>query len=301
MHCARLLLLLIIASGCSRAEQAEELRFEVSGRLEDSKIREASGLARSHNQPNLMWIINDNGAKEILHAVDKSGAKLGKFELKKSKNKDWEDLAAFKLDDTAYLMVADIGDNNAKRAHRTLYFVQEPKLEQEQTVKTDWKVTYQYPNGPRDAESAAIDTHKQQALILSKRDLPPQLFSVPLQTEPEATVTAKKLGAIRSLAQPSRRDLELAAKTKDWYWQPVGMDISEDNLTAVILTYRTVYYFERMAEQSWIEALNSKPLPISLGNFKNAEAIAFGDDKRTVFVTGENKNSRILRIDLSED
>ena len=88
MHCVRLLLLLIIASGCSRAEQAEELRFEVSGRLEDSKIREASGLARSHNQANLMWIINDNGAKEVLHAIDQSGAKLGKFKLKKSKNKE---------------------------------------------------------------------------------------------------------------------------------------------------------------------------------------------------------------------
>ena len=36
-----------------------------------------------------------------------------------------------------------------------------------------------------------------------------------------------------------------------------------------------------------------------IGNFKNAESIAFGDDKRTVFVTGENKHSRLLRIDFS--
>lgn len=300
MHCVRLLLLLIITSGYSRAEQAEELRFEVSGRLEDSKIREASGLARSYNQANLMWIINDNGAKEVLHAIDQSGAKLGKFKLKKSKNKDWEDLASFKHDDKAYLMVADIGDNDAKRAHRTLYFLQEPTLEQESNATTDWKVRYRYPNGPRDAESAAIDTQKQQALILSKRDLPPQLFSIPLQAESEATVTAKKLGAITSLSQPSHREVEYAPKTKDWYWQPVGMAISEDNLAAVILTYRTVFYFERTTEQSWIEALNTEAVRISLGNFKNAEAIAFGDDQRVVFVTGENKHSRILRIDLSE-
>jgi len=300
LHCVRLLIMLIIAAGCSRAEQAEELRFEVSGRLEDSKIREASGLARSHNQPNLMWIINDHGAKEFLHAIDHSGAKLGRFKLKKSKNKDWEDLASFKFNDEAYLMVADIGDNDAKRAHRTLYFVQEPGLEQEPEVTTDWKVRYQYPNGPRDAESSAIDTRKQQVLILSKRDLPPQLFSVPLQSESETMITAEKLGVITSLPRPSRQDVEYAAKTKDRYWRPVGMDISEDNLAAVILTYRAVFYFERATEQSWIEALNAEPVRISLGNFKNAEAIAFGDDKRVVFVTGENKHSRLLRIDLGE-
>ncbi|MCJ7591805.1 MAG: hypothetical protein MUO51_10700, partial [Woeseiaceae bacterium] len=88
-------------------------------------------------------------------------------------------------------------------------------------------------------------------------------------------------------------------KTKDWHWQPVGMDISADGLVAVILTYRHVYYYRRQADQDWFAALNTTPVQVSLGNFKNAESIAFGDDKRTVFVTGENKHSRLLRIDFS--
>jgi hypothetical protein len=77
------------------------------------------------------------------------------------------------------------------------------------------------------------------------------------------------------------------------------MDISEDNLAAVILTYRAVYYYQRQADQDWLEALNRRPIRVSLGNFKNAESIAFGNDEREVFVTGENKNSRLLRVDLS--
>jgi hypothetical protein len=82
------------------------------------------------------------------------------------------------------------------------------------------------------------------------------------------------------------------------------MDISQDNLAAVILTYGDVYYYHRQPQQSWYEALNSKPArTVSLGNFENAEAIAFGysDDNsgRVVFVTGENKHSRLLRIDFS--
>lgn len=212
---------------------------------------------------------------------------------------DWEDLASFQLDDTPYLMVADIGDNDAKRKHRTLYFVEEPTPEKKGETKIDWQVDFTYPDGPRDAESAAVDIDQQRALILSKRDIPPRLYEVPLRTESDDKVTATRLGNIRSLRRPSRQEVEFAPKTKDWYWQPVGMDISEDGLAAVILTYQAVYYYQRQPDQDWLHALNTRPVRVSLGNFKNAESVAFGDDKREVFVTGENKHSRLLRVDLS--
>jgi hypothetical protein len=76
------------------------------------------------------------------------------------------------------------------------------------------------------------------------------------------------------------------------------MDISSDNRAAVILTYRAVYYYLRKEGQDWFNALNTKPVRISLGNFQNAEAVAFADDRRTVMVTGENRNALLLRVDL---
>jgi len=290
---------LLVAAGCSNAEQPAAPLFDVSGRLEDSDIREASGMARSQREPGLLWIINDNGSKEIVHASDETGTQLGQFKLQKSKNTDWEDLASFRLDDTPYLMIADIGDNDAKHDRRTLFFVEEPQLEKKGKAKVDWRVDYVYPDGARDAESAAVDIDRQRVLILSKRDLPPRLYEAPLRLESDTTVTATLLGTVNSLHSPSRSEVEFAPKSKDWYWQPVGMDISQDNRGAVILTYREVYYFQRQAGQDWLEALNSRPVRISLGNFNNAESIAFGNDEREVIVTGENKNSRILRVDLS--
>jgi len=292
------LVIFLATAGCSSAENTTAQGFEVSGRLEDKSIREASGLASSRRQSDLLWIINDNGAREFVHAIDHSGSRLGEFDLKKARNKDWEDLASFVLDDKAYLMVADIGDNDARRKDRTLYFVEEPEPEKKGKAKTSWQVDFQYPDGPRDAESAAVDIDNQRVLILSKRDLPPRLYEVPLHTDTDASVTASRIGSIKSLNRPPKRDVEYAPKTKDWYWQPVGMDISRDNLAAVILTYRALYYYERQPDQDWLAALNSKPVRVSLGNFKNAEAVAFGDGKREVFVTGENKHSRVLRIDL---
>ena len=299
-----LLLILTLIAACSDAgpppEAPPALAAVKIGELEDPRIREASGLARSQRGSNVLWVINDNGAKEWVHAISPRGARRGEFDLKKAKNKDWEDLASFTLDDTPYLLVADIGDNDARHKKRTLYIVAEPEAEKKSEAKLDWKVDFRYPDGPRDAESVAVDVENSRALVLSKRDIPPVLYEIPLEPEGDKTVTATWLGTIKSLPAPSRQDVEFAPKTKDWHWQPVGMDISADNLAAVILTYRAVYYYERQPQQGWYEALNTKPRRVSIGNLKNAEAVAFGDDSRRVVVTGENKHAWILLIDFNE-
>ena len=297
----RLFLILIAVSACTEAEQHAPVFVPVViGKLEDGNIREASGLARSRQQDNVLWVINDNGAQEWVHAISPRGRRLGEFKLKKSNNVDWEDLASFRLDDTPYLLIADIGDNDARRKTRTLYVVEEPEVEKNEKAKVDWRIDFRYPDGPRDAESVAVDTENARALVLTKRDIPPVLYELPLQRGDDKKVTAKWLGTIRSLPPPSRRDVEFAPKTNDWHWQPVGMDISDDGLAAVILTYRAVYYYTRQPEQDWFDALNTRPMRVSLGNFQNAEAIAFGDEKRKVVVTGENKHSLVLLIDFDE-
>ncbi|MBT8092115.1 MAG: hypothetical protein KJN77_03695 [Gammaproteobacteria bacterium] len=299
----KLILILAAISACSDAGQSsvETLIPVVIGKLEDPSIREASGLARSQRDANVLWTLNDNGADEWLHAIDLHGKRLGEFDLRKAKNVDWEDLASFTLDDKPYLLVADIGDNDARHKTRTLYIVKEPGAKKKDTEKLDWRINFRYPDGPRDAESAAVDIDNMRALVLSKRDIPPVLYELPLKPENDDKITATRLGTITSLPRPSQRDVEFASKTKDWHWQPVGMDISADNLAAVILTYRAVYFFERAPEQDWFDALNTVPRRVSIGNFQNAEAIAFGDDRRTVVVTGENKHSLILAIDFNKE
>ena len=285
----------MLLAGCSNAEQPAPLLFEVAGRLENPKIDEASGLARSQRETGVLWTVNDDG-KARLFALDTSGLDRSDVDLGKADNKDWEDLASFTLDGDPYLVVADIGDNLGRRKKVTLYVAKEPGTSKDKT-KVDWHVDFEYPNGPRDAEAVAVDIDNERVLILSKRDIPPSLYEVPLRSDDR--VTARWLGTVESLPRPSRRDVEFASRTKDWHWQPTGMDISADNRAAVILTYRAVYYYLRQPGQDWFEALNSEPVRVGLGNFRNAEAVAFGDDARTVYVTGEDRHARLLRVDLS--
>ena len=295
-----LLLTLSLACGCSEPSAGENqaatpLLFTVAGRLENDRIDEASGLARSQREPGVLWTMNDDG-KARLFALDTAGRDKGNVDLKKADNDDWEDLASFTLDGEPHLVVADIGDNQAKRKKVTLYVAREPRPSEDKT-KVDWHVDFKYPDGPRDAESAAVDIDNERVLILSKRDIPPVLYEVPLRSDDK--VTAKWLGTIDSLPKPSRQDVEFAPRTKDWHWPPPGMAISADNRAAVILTYRALYSYLRKPGQDWFEALNTKPVRVGLGNFRNAEAVAFGDDARTVFVTGEDRHARLLRVDLS--
>ena len=56
---------------------------------------------------------------------------------------------------------------------RTLYFVEEPEAEKKDRRKSTGKSTFEYPDGPRDAESAAVDIENERVLVLSKRDIPP--------------------------------------------------------------------------------------------------------------------------------
>jgi len=294
-------LVLVALCACSEAQPPPLLAAVKIGEIEDPGIREASGLARSQRGENILWVINDNGAGEWVHAMSPRGARRGEFDLKKSRNKDWEDLASFSLDGTPYLLVADIGDNDARHETRTIYVVEEPEPEKKGEARVAWEIEYRYPDGPRDAESVAVDVENRRTLVLSKRDIPPVLYELPLQVDSSKPITAKWLGTITSLPAPSRQDVEFAPKTKDWHWQPVGMDISQDNLAAVILTYRAVYYYERRPDQDWFEALNSRPRRVSVGNLRNAEAVAFGDDGRRVIVTGENKHAWILLIDFNSE
>ena len=83
------------------------------GVLANPRIRESSGLACSRRTPGVFWTHNDSGDRPRLYAFDTTGADLGTYELKGASALDWEDLASFTRKGRGYLLVGDIGDNEA--------------------------------------------------------------------------------------------------------------------------------------------------------------------------------------------
>jgi hypothetical protein len=268
----------------------------IVGTLQNHNIDEASGLARSQRHPDVFWTINDDGPSELF-AIDSTGRDLGRVKISDASNRDWEDIASFTLDGVAYLLVADIGDNDGKRKDVRLYVVEEP-VSGKSKVDVAWRFDFKYPEGARDAEAIAVDIENQQVLVLTKRDIPALLYSVPLIPDSKKRQAATRLGAVSSLPRPSRSEIEYAPKTDYWPWQPTGLDISADGTKAVVLTYGGVYLYERQPDQSWITALQQQPVVISRTYNRQAEAVAFNASGDAIFITLEQRNAPLFRLPL---
>ena len=269
----------------------------LAGRLKTKALNEASGIVRSQRQDDVYWLVNDSG-KPRLYAIDSIGTNLGHIKVDGAKHVDWEDIASFTLDGKPYLLIADIGDNDRKRRDVTIYVVEEPEPGQGE-AEIAWSFDFSYPKGPRDAESLTVDIDNERILVLSKREIPAVLYELPLRPKTDDRQKANPLGAIRSLPKPSRQDVEFAPATKNWHWQPTAMDISADSRAAVILTYHGVYYYRRDGDSTWLEAFQTRPAAISVGDFDKAESVAFSPDGKSVFVTFEGSNAILLRVDLN--
>jgi hypothetical protein len=282
-------------------ESGPRAQLIVAGQLQSDELVEASGLARSQRDPELLWSTNDSGSKPRLHAFDGSGFHRGRVKLDGVKNRDWEDLSSFTVDGTPYLLVADTGDNDVKRNKVRLHVVLEPDLADDAKVRLQpaWSIDFRYPDGPHDVEAVVADPAKDRAVLLSKRDWPPVLYEVPLYPPSDGTVVAKRLGTIESLPPPTRQDREQAMFTKEWHWQPTAMDLSPDGRLAVILTYRAVYLYHLDPARSLYESLSGQAYGFGLGNFRNAESVAFSADSNSIFVTLEGRHAPLLRIDIN--
>jgi endonuclease/exonuclease/phosphatase family metal-dependent hydrolase len=293
-----LLLALGAASGCSPAEQQPGANGQTTlvGTLENNDVDEASGMARSQRSPDILWVVNDDGPS-VLHAIDTTGGMLGRVKIADASNRDWEDMASFTLDGVPYLLLADIGDNDGDRKDVRFYVVEEPDPA-EKKVDYAWRVDFSYPGGPRDAEAVAVDVENDRVLVMSKRDIPARLYSVPLRPDSDKRQEASALAAVGGLPQPSRRDVEYAPRTDDYYWRPTGMDLSDDGNRAIVLTYGGVFLFDREPGTDWAEAFQGVPTVVSRTRNRQAEAIAFSAAGNAVFITIEQRNAPLFRLPL---
>jgi len=291
-----------LVAACSRETPsappsgAGYVRAAVAGTLQSPAIVEASGLAHSRRRQNLLWVINDGGEEPLLHAVTPEGEALGAVRVAGAENRDWEDLAAFSYEGSSWLLVADIGDNGGIRDHLTLYVVPEPEPADGE-VAPAWTVRYTYPDGPHDAEAVAVDGEAGHIYVLTKRTEPAELHTLPLRPAASAGVLISTLvTGLDSL--PAREEAAgLLAAAVPYHWQPTGMDMAADGGAVAVLTYADVYYYPRRQAETWADALAREPLPLGMPLVPIAEAVAFDERGRSLFITAEGRHAPLLRFD----
>ncbi len=286
-------------------KEAPYKKGEFIGTITNPLIKEASGLAASCKNRNILWVINDGGASPALYAILPDGQTVNEFNVKNAKNKDWEDLALFRYNNIHFLMIADVGDNNAKRKFYSLYAVKEPDMnkilsKKDNVLKIEWEMKFQYEDGPRDCEAIAVNSLKKRILLLSKRTKPPILYELPLKANTSGTTfIAKKIATVANIPPPAKDDLRY--KYGKFLSQPTGMDLSFDGEILIILTYKDAYYYKRNINQKWKDLFETMPRRIFLPHpntkkLTQREAICISHQNGELFITSEGRNAPIFRL-----
>ena len=259
----------------------------LAGLVTSSQLNEISGLAASHVHDGVLWATNDGENPARLYAISRRGRLLARYEIEGVGNEDWEDLASFELDGRRYLLLADTGDNGGRRRGFSLHVFEEPARLANGKLKPAWTIRARWPDGPRDCEAVAVDAAAGQVLLVSKKRVPPELFSLPLADPRGAVVEARRIGRLAGVPQVSedlrRKDPKLAAL----FSQVTAADIAPDRRSLAVLTYGSVLFYRRDPDQSWADATARAPETHDIPPIPQAEALAWSAGGGGLYATGE--------------
>lgn len=308
------LLLIAPSRNIALAESPKEKQKNPIGFIEHVELDEASGLAVSNLNPEIIWSHNDSGNAPVLYAMSLNGKSSACFTLEDSGCLDWEDIASYTQNGIPYLLVADTGDNFEMRDLYYLNIIREPSVKAtspsdcDKTIQPDRVIKFRYPDGSHDCEAVAVDTFSDSAILITKRDMPPSAYRVPLSIPQSLNqndaVTAERIGDVNMV--PDTNDKPSGKKPNEKYLRPTSMDISRDGLKLVLLTYSDALLYERKTtKEPWKHALSRPPRLIKLLNHMDKrlpqrEAVCFESGADTILLTTEMRPAAIFRFDAGK-
>lgn len=271
--------------------------------IDNTQLKEVSGLAVSTRNPGVLWALNDSGGKSFLYALDAEGNDLGTIEVVGAQNVDWEDLSAFQWRGKSYLLVADVGDNLRSRDTRTLYIIEEPKLLADKfynqpLVEPVNKLKFRFDSGALDCQAVAVDVFQERIFLISKSESPPVLYVLPLSVEqsPDIAVAARST-AIPSVPQPTLAEVISSLGGSYFNSQPTGFDISAAGDRAVVVTYNSLLYYENKERAPWSHILSEvEPSVVPIEQSKRIEAVSISADGSEIYVSSEEEPAPIFLL-----
>ena len=259
---------------------------EIMGSVESDLINEASGLASSRKNSGVLWTHNDSGDLPRIFAMNLNGNHLGVFNLLNAEHNDWEDIAAGPgpVEGEQYLYIGDIGDNSKDRSSISVYRMQEPVVDRNQTaitmdVSDVDKLEMQYPGDQAyDAESLLVDPVSGDIFIVTKNSGTSKVFRNPSPHTSNSIVVLEEVAAIG-----------LGTSMFDAI---TGGDISADGGSIILRSYSNAVILDRdIGSDPGIAFSGVKCfVPVNESLVQQGEAIAFDPDGNgyTTVIEGSN-------------
>jgi hypothetical protein len=209
------------------------------------ELPEASGVAASRRSEGIFWAHNDS-AEPVIFALNEQGVVTRRVRVTGAAVDDWEDIAVGPCPQGSCLYIGDMGDNNGRRDHITLYRTPEPMGQDAATQPVEiFQATY--PDGAHDAEGLFV-TPASEVFIITKGDPGPiALYRFP-RLEPGKRLQLQRIG------EPA-----MSAKTVDAKARPTGADISPDGRWVAVRTTHTLVFYRTadLIAGRWREAFRA--------------------------------------------
>ena len=249
------------------------------GEVQYAPINEASGIAASQRNPDVLWTHNDSGDLNRLYAMDAQGMHLGVYNINGAGARDWEDIAVGPGPEAgvSYIYIADIGDNTAQYLTKFIYRIPEPRVDPDQmpidTVLTNIQtIALKYPDGSRDAEALMIDPLTRDLYVISKREANVHVYRL---AYPQSTSGINTAALVTTL--------NMAFVT--------AADISPNGLEILIKNYNQINYWCRDAQTTVVDALANPPVTVPYVIEPQGEAISWNHNGSGYFTVSEEFNN----------
>ncbi len=253
-------------------------------------IHEASGLAASRRNPGVYWTHNDSGDQNRIYALNSAAQHVGTFTIDGFASRDWEDIAVGPGPSAGvnYIYVGNIGDNSAVYDLKYIARFPEPSVASTTPPTTSTVfgaeiITFQYPDGRRDAETLMVDPWTKDIYIVSKRENQVNVYRA---AYPQSTSSVITLEYVRTLP--------------DVGWA-VGGDISPAGDRIVIKKGSTVYHWCRGATQTVGQALSVTPVEVPYVQEQQGEAICWRADGNGYLTLSEGSDEQLYWYPESGD
>ncbi len=266
----------ILVAFLTMGSQIHAVQFKTGlqvGTVAISGINEASGIAASGSNSDVLWVHNDSGDSARVYAMNIDGTHLGAYYLNGAWARDWEDMAVGPgpVVGQSYLYMGDIGDNSAARASIKVYRVAEPVVSSTQSPVNEGlggveSIELIYPDGARDAETLMVDPLTKDIYVVSKRDSLSRLYRA---AYPQSTT--------------EKNTMEYVAQLR--WGGATGGDISPDGDEIIVRGYFNASLWTRPSSGDLWDAFDDPGERVSIMTEPQGEAIGFdaaGDGYYTV-------------------
>jgi hypothetical protein len=234
------------ADAAAGEESVMPLDCEVASQAKLPTLPEASGLALSRRDPNVLWSLNDSGAPTVV-ALSPSGELLSRVRIAGANVNDWEDVRVAQCGNESCLYIADTGNGGGtQRNDVVVYRVREPLPGDRETAPAD-VFDAAYPDG-EDHESDAVFELNGQLFLITKGH-PAVLFAFPRNLTAGTIQTLERIGEIPTAGFPPgtiprRYRVTDAEASPDGQWVAIRTNDA-------LLVYRSADLLARRTHTFW--------------------------------------------------